>query len=250
MAFAFPHREMPASRASTFTNVQDARGRPPRSIWSWLIAQPAPQPKSSPWGAIAQTDEIAPGILWFRTAARSGYRLSAMRQRALPRSVRTTDGWYEDSSEWAVVAVVFDRIFERMYERATAGAASDCSLYHIGKELMRNWRPAEYSSWFQTVLDPDEIDALAITKFHQQHADRWIVIDAIADRKPNVAAGGRVRVRARLGGDPPFVGVSGRSLGPSRWFLVDAEEFTRGRGKPFLIDPERHCEIDAPRPSE
>lgn len=249
MAFAFHHHGIPASPASAFTNIQDARARPPRSLWSWLGVETAPQPTSSPWGAIAETDEIAPGILWFRTAGRSGYKLSAARQRALPRSFRTEDGWYEDGSEWAGVAVVFDRIFERIFERATTGAADDVSLYHLGKEMLRNWRPAEYSSWFQTVLEPDEINALAITQFHRRHADRWIVVDAVANRKPGVA-GGRISVRARLGGDPPFVGVSGRSLGPSRWFLIDTEEFTHGRGKPFLIDAERHCEIDEPSATE
>ena len=245
MAFAFHHREMPASRASAVANMGSARARLPRSLWSWLSAPPEPRPASSPWGAIAEADEIAPGILWFTTAARSGYQLSASRQRALPRSFRTEDGWYEDGVEWAAVAVVFDRIFERIFDRAPAGQASEGSLYHIAKETLRNWRPAEYSSWFQTTLEKAEIDALAITQFHRLHADRWIVLDAFAHHAPSVA-GRRLRVRARLGGDPPFAGASGRSLGPSRWFVVDAEEFTHGRGKPFLIDPERHCEIDDP----
>ena len=245
MAFALDHRDMPESRASACANTGSARARPPRSLWSLLSAQPAPRPTSSPWGAIANASEIAPGILWFRTAGRGGYRLSAKRQRALPRSLRTEDGWYEDGSEWAAVAVVFDRIFERIFERTPAGEASDCSLYHIGKEILRNWRPAEYASWFQTSLETAEITALAITQFHRQHADRWIALDAFDDRAPFVADG-CLHVRARLGGDPPFGAASGRSLGPSRWFLVDAEEFTHGRGKPFLIDLERHHEIDEP----
>ncbi len=245
MAFAFHHHGIPASPAASLTNLQGARARAPHWLRNWLGVESAPQPTSSPWGAIADADEIAPGILRFKTAVRSGYKLSAARQRALPRSFRTEDGWYEDRSEWAGVAVVFDRIFERIFEPA----AADSSLYHIGKETLRNWRPAEYSSWFQTVLEPDEINALAITQFHRRHADSWIVIDSIANRKPNVS-GGRIRVRARLGGDPPFVGASGRLLGPSRWFLVDAEEFTDGRGKPFLIDPDRHCEIDEPSATE
>jgi hypothetical protein len=241
MAFVLDHRDIPECPASAFTTLGGAGAPRPRSIWSWLSAPPEPLPTSSPWGAIADANEIAPGILWFRTAGRGGYRLSAKRQRALPRSFRTEDGWYEDGAEWAAVAVVFDRIFER----TPAGEASDCSLYHIGKEILRNWRPAEYESWFQTALEAAEISALAITQFHRLHADRWIALDAFDHRAPS-AAKGRLHVRARLGGDPPFAGASGRLLGPSRWFLVDAEEFTHGRGKPFLIDLERHCEIDEP----
>ena len=241
MAFALDHRELPEPRTSAFATIRSTRARPPRSLWSRLVARPEPAPTSSPWGAIADANEIAPGILWFSTAARSGYRLSAKRQRALPQSLRTEDGWYEDSSEWAAVAVVFDRIFDLM----PAGDAGDCSLYQTAKETLRNWRPEEYESWFQTTMDEAEIDALAVTQFHRLHADRWIVLDGFDDRAPFVG-GGCLHARARLGGDPPFGAASGRPLGPSRWFLLDAAEFTHGRGKPFLIDPERHHEIDEP----
>jgi len=160
MASALDHRELPEPRASAFATMRSTRARPPRSLWSRLVARPEPAPTSSPWGAIADANEIAPGILWFSTAARSGYRLSAKRQRALPQSLRTEDGWYEDSSEWAAVAVVFDRIFDLM----PAGDAGDCSLYQTAKETLRNWRPEEYESWFQTTMDEAEIDALAVTQ--------------------------------------------------------------------------------------
>ncbi|MGO9675344.1 MAG: DUF7007 domain-containing protein [Methylocella sp.] len=241
MAYVLDHREMPESRASAFAKAGAARARPARSLWSWFIARPEPKPASSPWGAISDANEIAPGILWFSTAARTGYRLSAHRQRALPKSLRTEDAWYEDSSEWAAVAVVFDRIFDQLPAPDTA----DCSLYHAGKETLKNWRPEEYEAWFETELDKAEIDALAVTQFHRLHADRWIVLDAFDDRAPFVA-GGWLHARARLGGDPPFGAASGRPLGPSRWFLLDAEEFTNRRGRPFVIDPERHHEIDEP----
>jgi hypothetical protein len=242
MAFAFYHGDLPDRHAITLTDMGDAGSGPRQSPWSRFFTRNTPMPTSSPWGAIIDAKEISPGILWFSTAARSGYRLSAKRQRALPRSLRTEDGWYEDGSEWAAVAVVFHRIFDQM----PAGAdMDDLSLYDVAKETLRNWRPEEYESWFQTTIDEADFGALAITQFHQLHADRWIALEVFDDREPFVADG-CLHVRARMGGDPPYSAGSGRSLGPSRWFVIDADEFTRGRGKAFVIDTERHHEIDEP----
>ncbi len=242
MAFVLDHRpQRRAAAGAARSGAKSQSAQPARALWSLLTARPSPAPAVSPWGAIENSREIAPGILWFATAARKGYHLSAHRQRALPHALRTEDGWYEDSTEWAAVAVVFDRIFDKL----PAPGCGDLSLYHAAKETLKNWRPAEYESWFETTLDEAEIDALAITQFHRRHADRWIVLEAFDDRA-SVAAKGWINARARLGGDPPFGAARGGSLGPSRWFLVDAEDFTHGRGRPFLIDPERHHEIDDP----
>lgn len=239
MALIHNHADMPGRAAS----LGDAGARSARSLWRSFVARPEPRPAASPWGAIAGWTDIAPGILWFRTADRSGYRLSPKRQRALPRALRTADAWYEDRTEWAAVAVVFDRIFERM----PAGNSGDCSVYDIGKQTLRNWRPEEYESWFQTELSETEIQSLAIIEYHRRHAGRWIVVpDRFRESAP-ILVDGRLRLRARFGGDPPFSASSGHALGPCRWFLVDAREFTEARGKPFLIDPERHYEINEPR---
>lgn len=216
--------------------------RPQRSMWRKLFGRPAPELEASPWGVVVKANKIAPGIHWFTTGARGGYRLTPWRQRAVPKMFRTEDGWYEDFVEWAGVAVVFHLVFDRV---RVGGGSDGETLYQIGKTTLRDWRPEEYESWFQTTHDEAEIESLAVTQFHRQHAERWIVLDAYDDREPFVAPG-CLQVRAKWGGDPPYGARQAAPGRPSRWFVVDAAEFAHGRGKPFLIDPERHHEIDAP----
>ncbi len=210
------------------------------SLWDRLRGLPSPKPASSPWGAIVDAFEIARGVIWFKTLSRSGYQLSARRQSALPRYLRTEDGLYEDLSEWAAVAVVFHRIFDKM----PAGGRAR-SLYEVGKETLKNWKPEEYERWFQTTLDMDEIWSLAIMKFHRVHADRWIALDVVDDRLAFVPKG-HLHVRAKQGGDPPYGATTGAQDLPSRWFLVGADEFAQKRGAPFLIDQAEHREVETP----
>lgn len=226
----------------TLAEIGGADQGPTPSLWSRLAARPSPKPALSPWGEVADAREIAPGIMWFATQTRSGYQLSPSRQKALPRYLRTEDRWYEDTTEWAAVAVVFDRIFDRMPSGAATGHQS---LYEIGKETLRQWKPEEYESWFQTTLDPDEIWSLAVMQFHRLRADHWIVIDVFDDRHAFVPAG-HLHARAKRGGDPPYSAEAGGAKALSRWFRVHAHEFTHRRGRPFHIDPVKHPEIDEP----
>lgn len=226
----------------TLAEIGGADEGPAPSLWDRLSVRPSPKPTSSPWGEVVDAREVAPGIMWFKTQTRSGYQLSASRQKALPRYLRTEDRWYEDTTEWAAVAVVFNRIFDKMSSSAAAGHQS---LYQIGKETLRQWKPEEYEAWFQTALDPDEIWSLAIMQFHRLRADRWIALDGFDDRHAFVPAG-HLHVRAKRGGDPPYGARAGRADAPSRWFRVHAHEFAHNRGKPFHIDPAKHPEIDRP----
>jgi hypothetical protein len=155
--------------------------------------------------------------------------------------MRTEDGWYENTSEWAAVAVVFHRIFDKM----PAAARSGDSLYRLGKETLKNWQPEEYETWFQTFLDADAISSLAIMQFHRLYADRWIVLDAIADRR-ELPRESSLDVRAKKGGNPPYGAEIGVRESASRWFRVSAAELAQKRGRPFLIDPAKHFEIDSP----
>ena len=220
--------------------LKSVAGNRRASLLDRLRGLPSPKPAASPWGAIVDAFEIAPGVIWFKTPSRSGYHLSARRQAALPRYLRTGDGWYEDISEWAAVAVVFHRIFDAMW-----AAQSAKSLYEVGKETLKNWKPEEFERWFQTSLDMDKIWSLAIMKFHRVHADRWIALDMVDDRLAFVPKG-HLHVRAKQGGDPPYGATIGAQHSPSRWFLVGADEFAQKRGAPFLIDQAKHPEVGAP----
>lgn len=222
--------------------------RPPPSFWDRLRGRDAPAPTVSPWGAIVETLPIAPGIMWFRAQERGGYWLSSRRQRALPRYLRSADGWYEDRAEWAAVAVVFARVFDRLPAGSNAPGRS---LYEFGRQTLKEWWPEEFEIWFETSLDMEEIRSLPVMRFHERHADRWIVVGPAGGEIHPGGQAGRWHVRARRGGDPPYGASMGRDLcGESRRFGVDEAELHHGRGRPFLIDPDRHSGLaiadDAP----
>jgi diguanylate cyclase (GGDEF)-like protein/PAS domain S-box-containing protein len=226
----------------TLGEICGANKAPPPTFWDRLAPRALPNLALCPWGDIVEAHVIAPGIVWFKTATRSGYCLSPTRQRALPRDFRTDDGWYEDTTEWAAVAVVFYQIFARMPVRA---GNHDLSLYQAGKETLKHWHPEKYESWFQTTFDLHEIENLAIMRFHRIHADRLVAIEVARNRRSYIY-GGPLVVAARRGGDPPYGAKVEAIASPVRRFLVSVEEFQRQRGRPFLIDPLRHFEIDGP----
>ena len=209
------------------------------SILNMLFRRLSAKLAVSPWGEIVETTQIAPGIVRFKTANRGGYQLSPSRQRAMPYYLRTDDGWYEDRSESAGVAVVFHRIFDRI--PAPKGNSGE-TLYEAGREKLKNWHPEKYEEWFQTTLLMAEIDGLPIMRFYRLHADRWIAIEALDHRHADVADG-KILVRAKFGGDPPYAADLGRKPSRIRSFIVDVAEFAASRGKPFLVDPARHLEI-------
>lgn len=55
----------------------------------------SPCPKSSPWGAIQDKRELAPGIWQVSTAGHGGIKLSRERNAAVPAYMRAEGGWYE-----------------------------------------------------------------------------------------------------------------------------------------------------------
>jgi hypothetical protein len=62
------------------------------------------KPTSSHWGEIVDTNEIAPGIIWLKTATRCGYRLSAPRRsmRSFAQSFSSTVERDDDGApQWA-----------------------------------------------------------------------------------------------------------------------------------------------------
>jgi diguanylate cyclase (GGDEF)-like protein/PAS domain S-box-containing protein len=221
------------------SDIGGASKGPPLWLSDRLFWRRSPKPTTTPWGDVANCAEIAPGIFWFTTATRAGYQLSPQRHRGVPFYLRTEDGFYEDKSEWAAVTVVFDRIFDRM----PSGLGSrNLSVYEIGKEILKNWRPEKYEAWFQTILEPAEIAGLAITQFYRSHADRWIAIEALDPAHADVVDG-KVLVRAKWGGDPPYSADLGVHSSQTRSFLVDADVFVQHRGKPFLVDSSFNAEI-------
>ena len=97
------------TRAGT---MMDANGN---KVGSWQFHDKAPPvqptpPKSSPWGLIDQSHQIAPGIWRVYTASHGGFWLSPDRQDAIPVGIEPFTGdraWWEEDSDWAYVALTF-----------------------------------------------------------------------------------------------------------------------------------------------
>lgn len=72
----------------------------------------------TPWGTADVVELIAPGIEWVCTASHGGYRLSPDRNRQVPTAFRALSfaergqqGWYEEDSDWCMVALTFPDLF-------------------------------------------------------------------------------------------------------------------------------------------
>ena len=53
----------------------------------------------SPWGRIQTADRVADGIVIITTASHGGVWLSRERFEAMPKHLRSSDGWYEEDCE-------------------------------------------------------------------------------------------------------------------------------------------------------
>lgn len=67
-----------------------------------------PRPVNSPWGAIQQADQLAPGIWSVMTASHGGLLLSDARQDAMPDVLRLDENAYEEDADWCLVYLAFE----------------------------------------------------------------------------------------------------------------------------------------------
>ena len=68
----------------------------------------------TPWGHSQQVKEIGLGIIRVDTAGHGGYFVPPDARRMMPRAALKTfagPGWYEEDSDWALVALSFPHLF-------------------------------------------------------------------------------------------------------------------------------------------
>jgi hypothetical protein len=65
--------------------------------------------KYTPWGAVQQATELAPGIIAYSTASHGGIWLSTARRQALGYANTWIAGgeWFEEDCDWAVPYLYF-----------------------------------------------------------------------------------------------------------------------------------------------
>lgn len=169
----------------------------------------------TPWGASQGATLYADGVERHSTAGHGGFRLSAEENRKVHPTLRSTGGWYEEDSEWAIVAITFPHLFA-VFERRCA------------ERTIKESRPDAWERIFGTVLAPGESYEKDRRSFTLKHANDWIVISAI--------------ISSRCEGFVECVATPGATRGAGteeRRFLVPTSEYEVGRFG-FVIDPIRH----------
>lgn len=172
-------------------------------------------PCSTPWGASQTATIHADGIVEHSTAEHGGFHLTGDRNARVHPMLRAEDGWYEEDSAWAIVAITFPDLFTS-YERRCA------------ERTMKDWWPDAWEAIFGTILGPGESHEKDRRAFEALHAEDWIVVSAIVSSRER----GFIECVATLGGR--------RGAGTEeRRYLVPDHEYEVGRFG-FVIDESRH----------
>lgn len=177
---------------------------------------------STPWGGSQMAVIYAEGVVSHMTSGHGGFHLSTERNAKVHPLLRKELPWYEEDSEWAIVAISFPDLFTA-YERSMA------------EKTIRNTWPDVWEKIHGRTLAEGESWARDRRAFDQRHAADYIVMSAIL---PDQRLG-MTEVVAKIGGDH----IRG---GEERRFLVASDEYA-GRGRfGFVIDLARHAEYDGP----
>jgi hypothetical protein len=112
-----------------------------------------PCPKTSPWGAIQDKRELAPGIWMVSTAGHGGIKLSRERNAAVPDYMRVAGGWYEEDCEWSIAAVVHPIGFQRVVK---IEGRPDKTEFEYAMDALKNWYPDHFERFTGRPLLPGE----------------------------------------------------------------------------------------------
>lgn len=192
-------------------------------------------PKYSPWGAVQSATEVAPGLWSVSTAGHGGLKLSRERNAAMPDYMRSPGGWYEEDSQWSLVALVFPEPFRALLPWQKPG---DRTFYESALETARNWHAGEYERFFGVTLAPAESYQRRREQFERETRDRFVVRAAWGDWARFVP--------------PGMVGVVAERKvdGVERWFLIPKAEYRTTSIGGFVIDETRHPYIPQPKPED
>lgn len=175
----------------------------------------------TPWGVSQRATVFAEGVEFHATAGHGGFKLAATRNRDVHPLLWSKDGFYEEDSAWAIVAITFPDLFTA-FERQCAERA------------IKDWWPDAWEKIFGTCLAAGESHVKDGRAFEAKHAGDWVVISAIRSDHQS----GMTEVIATRGGkrDPHL---------EERRFLVPSAEYEVGRFG-FVIDEARHVAYDGP----
>ncbi|KJF65675.1 DUF7007 domain-containing protein [Rhizobium nepotum] len=185
-----------------------------------LARRPARIRCNTPWGPSQRATIYAEGVVAHTTAGHGGFKLSGNQNAQVHPMLRSQDGWYEEDSAWAAVAVAFPDLFTGFEWRCAA-------------RTLKDWEPDAWEAIFGLVLVHGESKEKDRRAF-EQHANDWIVTSALrSDHHP-----GMTEVIATRGGRRDH-GVE------ERCFLVPSADY-KADCFGFVIDEARHAVYEGP----
>ncbi|WLA44038.1 hypothetical protein QNJ95_22445 [Bradyrhizobium elkanii] len=186
-------------------------------------------PKSSPWGAIQDKRELAPGIWSVSTAGHGGIKLSRERNAAVPKYMRAEAGWYEEDCQWSIAAMIHPIAFQRIIK---IEGKPDRSEYDIAVETFRHWHPDQYEQFFGVKLEKGQSLIRDEKLFGIENRDKFVVNAAWGDWAHWVPKG--------------KVGVVAKCQHVEKWFLVDHDRYQKRGRHGHVIDATIDTEIAKP----
>lgn len=184
---------------------------------------------STPWGQADQVVRYTRGLNSYCTPRHGGFKVSEALNMSIPEMLRNADGWYEEDSEWAKVAFALPQHF------------TDHEIQKAHENLI-NYYPNEYEALTGKVIEEGQSSTRDETLFHTRNAGNWVAISAINSDEEE----GMVLVTATMDGQRE------RHDGPSveeKRFLVPNEEYRSRSRFGFVVDPDKHRELDdMPKP--
>ncbi len=198
----------------------------------------------TPWGTAQTQKTITPGMVEVTTAGHGGIHLDRELNAKVHPAWRIRSGWYEEDSDWAIVAVTFPEHFGQ--QMPADGRYADKTVAEYAHDVARNWSPDAY----------EKVLGVTLTGAESYERRGQEIAAAIRDELRSTAAwghgndrGGRYRVPDGWVGVVASVGGRrrGRRESDERWFLVPKGEYDTivDYRAGLLIDPVRHPEWPA-----
>ncbi len=178
--------------------------------------------KSSPWGAVQNSEHLGSGIYSVSTSSHGGIFVPPELNRQIPAYLRNADGFYEEDSDWAIPALAFPQV--EWFAKNQDGA----------KNTLKKWRPNEYEKFFGVKLNEGESPVRDKELFNERNKGNYVVSAAWGSWHKQVPKG--------------MVGALARRKEPydEAYFLVPEKEYDarhKTRTGIFVVDLTRHQKI-------
>ena len=196
----------------------------------------SPRPDQSPWGAVQQANQIAPGIWSVTTASHGGLLLSEARSAAMPDALRLPGDAYEEDCDWSLVYLAFESELA-LQKTSTAG------FLQLAKDTARCWHPDRYAAHTGECVEPNRSSVLRTREAYRAAIGEFCTTTAWGDWADWVPEG-KVGVIARKV-------ISVNHLGRPTYAdeeicaLVDKDAY-RERGEVTVLSAIPHTIIDPP----